>query len=96
MSKTIEQLEKDACRYWPKEISDAVKYANPIALLVKSQDKFLSILKCAKSNPLAWFDVLKNSDLPAVGTLLKFSDCSVNFSDSGISELAKFIEEALS
>lgn len=65
MNKTIEQLEKNACRYWPKEIADAVKYANPIALLVKTQDKFLSILKCAKSNPMAWLDVLKNSDLPA-------------------------------
>lgn len=65
MEITIEQLEAGACRYWPKEIADAVKFANPIALLVKTQDKFLSILKCAKSNPLAWFDVLKSSDLPA-------------------------------
>ena len=64
MAKTIEQLEKNACRYWPKEIADAVRYANPIALLIKTQDKFLSILKCAKSNPMAWLDVLKNSDLP--------------------------------
>ena len=45
MAKTIEQLEQNACKYWPQEISEAVAKINPIPMLIQTQDKFLSILK---------------------------------------------------
>jgi hypothetical protein len=66
MTKSIEDLEKTACKYWPQDIAEAVAKTNPIPLLVQTQDKFLSILKCADANAMAWADVLcANSTLSA-------------------------------
>ena len=65
MVKTIEQLEQNACKYWPQEILESVEKFNIIPILLETQDKFLSILKSADANPTAWADALENSTLKA-------------------------------
>ena len=64
-AKTIEELESTACKYWPPELAQKVRRASPINLLIDTQDKFLSILKCADTSPEAWIDVLSRSKLGA-------------------------------
>ena len=61
--KTIDDLEKGAIRFWPQELYDRVAESNPVLLLVATQDKFLSILKCADRHPEAWCEILKQSSL---------------------------------
>lgn len=63
--KDINELEKTACKYWPQDIALEVFKANPIQLLLATQDTFLSILKCADISPVAWKDVLDKSSLSA-------------------------------
>ena len=65
MITTIEELKRDACKYWPKFIMEEVVKINPIPLLLETQDKFISILKCADRDPMAWLKVLESSsELP--------------------------------
>ena len=71
MAKTIEQLEQNACRYWPQEISEAVAKVNPIPMLIQTQDKFLSILKCADASPTSWADVLSATSTLRANIFLK-------------------------
>jgi hypothetical protein len=71
MHKTIEQLEENACRYWPRDIAEAVARINPIPLLVQTQDTFLSILKCADASPTAWIDVLNSCSTLRANVFLK-------------------------
>lgn len=71
MIKTIEQLEQNAYRYWPQEISEVVFKKNPIPLLIQTQDKFLSILKCADASPTAWADVLNTNTTLSPNVFLK-------------------------
>ena len=71
MNKTIEQLEDNACRYWPREIAEAVARINPIPLLVRTQDAFLGILNCADASPTAWADVLNSCSTLKANIFLK-------------------------
>jgi len=64
-AKTIDELESTACKYWTDDIARKVREGSPINLLVETQDKFLSILKCADMSPEAWIDVLTKSSLGA-------------------------------
>jgi hypothetical protein len=69
--KDIDELEKSACKYWPQNIAAEVFKANPIQLLLLTQDMFLSILKCADASPVAWKDVLAQSTSLSANLFLK-------------------------
>lgn len=90
MPKTIEELEQNACKYWPPEILEAVSKINPIPLLLKTQDKFLSILKCADATPLAWRDVLSNNSTLSANIFLKHLSV---LSDIGGERLQRFAKD---
>lgn len=61
--KTIEELESTAIKFWPQDLYNRVVEANPMVLLIETQEKFLSILKCADGHPEAWCEILKQSSL---------------------------------
>ena len=71
MTKTIEQLEETACKYWPKDLAEEVATINPIPLLLSTQDVFLSILKCSDKSPWAWEDTINNSTAISASLFLK-------------------------
>ncbi len=53
-SRTPEELRKHAILYWPTELAEQEKTASVIPLLLSTQDKFISILHVADSDPEAW------------------------------------------
>lgn len=63
MTKSIDELEKNACKYWPEEIVKSAARFNPIPLLLETQDVFISILKCGNVSPFAWESVLRSSSI---------------------------------
>lgn len=66
MVKTIDELEQNACLYWPKHLNEVAEKVSTIPLLLKTQDQFLSILKSSDKNPDSWAKTLENaSSLPA-------------------------------
>jgi len=65
MPLTLEELKSDAVKYWPQSIMEEVVKINPVPLLLETQDKFISILKCADRTPLSWQNILEtSSELP--------------------------------
>ncbi|MFA7230011.1 MAG: hypothetical protein WC071_01955 [Victivallaceae bacterium] len=69
--KTIEQLEKNACLYWPAHLSDTVAKISSIPILIKTQEQFLSILKSSDKNPDSWLITLNNSSTLSPNLFLK-------------------------
>lgn len=61
MTKTIEQLEVDACLYWPGHLANSAAEVSSIPILIKTQDQFLSLLKCSDKTPVSWKDTLNTS-----------------------------------
>lgn len=60
------ELKQYASLFWPKELTDKEKAASVIPLLLKSQDKFISILDVSERKPDSWKTVLaETNDLPA-------------------------------
>ena len=71
MSKTVEQLEQNACLYWPTNLSDIVAEISSIPILVKTQDQFLSILKSSDRTPESWASTLSGSSTLSANIFLK-------------------------
>lgn len=71
MNKTIEQLERNACLYWPTNLSEIVADISSIPILIKTQDHFLSILKSSDKTPESWSLTLKNSSSLSANIFLK-------------------------
>ena len=61
--RKIEDLEKNALKFWTAELAEAEKKSSIIPKLIETQDKFISILNLADSNPSAWKEILKQSSL---------------------------------
>lgn len=66
MQKTIKELESNACLYWPNHLAKAAADISSLPILLKTQDQFLSILKCSDKEPISWLKTIKSmSTLPA-------------------------------
>lgn len=63
--KTITELEANAVFWWPSFLSDIEGNASIIPLLIKTQDKFLSLLILADKDPHDIFALIKTSSFPA-------------------------------
>jgi hypothetical protein len=63
--KTLEDLEKVAVKWWPKELETQAAESSVIPKLLETQDKFISILKLSGQSPEQIFDVINAGDLPA-------------------------------
>lgn len=61
--RDIEDLEKNALKFWTAELAEAEKKSSVILKLIETQDKFISILNAADASPTAWKEVLKQSSL---------------------------------
>jgi hypothetical protein len=85
MSRTIDQIEEQAVKWWPKGLSHDPE---SIALLVRSQDKFLSLLKISKPDPESFLLLVKASDLPA-NLVLKHLCLLVDYGGEKIKRLAR-------
>lgn len=60
--RSVENLEENAEKFWPREIADIEKNSSVIPLLIESLDKFVNILKVSDSSPYAWKSVLNSTD----------------------------------
>jgi hypothetical protein len=63
--RTFQELEKQAIKWWPKELEAIVAEASVIPKLLATQEQFISILKLSGNNPTQVFDVLLASGMPA-------------------------------
>ena len=59
--KTLEDLEKVAVKWWPKQLESEAAELSVIPKLLETQDKFISILKLAGGEPEQIFEVINAS-----------------------------------
>ena len=60
--RTMAELEKYACKWWPKEIREYADKLSILQILLDTQDKFISILKLTNANDFnSIFDIIKAS-----------------------------------
>lgn len=63
--RSIEELEREAIKWWPKDLEATVAKASVIPKLLSTQEQFISILKLSGNKPNQVFDVLQASEMPA-------------------------------
>lgn len=85
MGRTIDQIEEEAVKWWPKGLSSDPE---SIRLLVATQDKFLSLLNVSRSDPESFLSLIKASDLPA-NLVLKHLCLLADYGGEKIKRLAK-------
>jgi hypothetical protein len=56
--RTDTELEKYAVKYWPTDLARQAASLSAIPLLIRTQDKFISLLSISESGPEAWKDGL--------------------------------------
>jgi hypothetical protein len=56
-NKTIQELEANAIFWWPDFLSELEGNAIIIPLLIKTQDKFLSVLTLSDKNPFGPYPI---------------------------------------
>lgn len=65
-NRTKEELEKNACKWWPNSLVELEAASSIIPILIKTQDQFISILTLSNSKePTSVFDVLVASKFSA-------------------------------
>lgn len=57
--RTIPELEAAAVKFWPQELVSQEASSSIIPLLIKTQDKFISLLNLSEAGPEAWKEALK-------------------------------------
>ena len=61
--RSIKDLEKVGCKWWPKEVRDEAMKVSILQYLLETQDEFISLLTLAdKSKPEKLFNILDASD----------------------------------
>ncbi|MGB5158362.1 hypothetical protein [Desulfobacterium sp. N47] len=64
--KTVDELKENAIIFWPIEICKKEQSTSVIPLLLKSHEKFISILHLSDSDPMAWKQIVdKVEDMPS-------------------------------
>ncbi|MDE5527940.1 hypothetical protein [Elizabethkingia meningoseptica] len=64
--RDISELESNALKFWPKNISELEQEASIIPKLIESQDRFISLLNISDASPFAWKNTLESTgSLPA-------------------------------
>ena len=53
-ARSLESLREKAVLFWPQEIIEKEASVSILPLLLKTQDKFISILNLADASPEAW------------------------------------------
>lgn len=65
VQRNIEELEKNASKWWPEVLMDKYAIAAELPLLLSTQDDFLNILALCKSSPFQVFNLIKAAEFPA-------------------------------
>jgi hypothetical protein len=66
MSRSIDDLQKNAEVFWPDRLAARAKTSNVVPRLIESQEKFFEVLNSAGSSPTDWQLKLRNAkELPA-------------------------------
>jgi len=71
MKKSVEQLQRTACLYWPTHLSEIVAEISSIPILLKTQELFLGILMSSDRSPESWVSTLTNSSTLSPNIFLK-------------------------
>jgi hypothetical protein len=61
-ARTLAELKEKAVLFWPREIIEREAAASILPLLLKTQDKFISILNLSDSAPDSWKKLVDVSD----------------------------------
>ena len=88
--RDIQDLENNALKFWPQEISDKEKSSSIIPKLIETQDKFISLLNISDANPFKWKDTLLSSKTLSGNLFLKHL---IVLSDIGGEKLMRFKKE---
>ena len=64
-NRTLVELKEKAVMWWPENIAIQNKLASILPFLLKTQDKFLSILTLADKSPEQVFELIEASKFPA-------------------------------
>jgi len=54
--RTFSELKEKAVLFWPKEILESEATISVLPMLLKTQDKFISMLNLSDSGPEAWLN----------------------------------------
>ena len=61
--RSVKELEKVGCKWWPKDVRDEAMKVSILQYLLDSQEKFISLLTLAdKNKPDKLFNLLDASD----------------------------------
>lgn len=71
MSRTLEDLESQALKFWPSKISEKEKNSSVIPTLLATQEKFISLLNIADKDPFAWKQAIQSSKIMHANLFLK-------------------------
>jgi hypothetical protein len=88
--RNISDLEKNALKFWPKEIAEQERNSSIIPKLIETQDKFISLLNIADANPFAWKEALQTTKTLPANLFLKHL---IVLSDIGGEKLMRFKKE---
>ncbi|HEX8070552.1 MAG TPA: hypothetical protein VF546_11410 [Pyrinomonadaceae bacterium] len=61
-ARTLTELKSKAVRFWPREILEREASVSILPLLLKTQDKFISVLKLSDAAPDSWKKLVDVSD----------------------------------
>lgn len=61
-ARTLAELEEKAILYWSPEIIEREASISVLPLLLKTQDKFISVLNLADASPTNWKEIIKTSE----------------------------------
>ena len=61
-ARTLAELKENAILYWSPEIIERAASISVLPLLLKTQDKFISVLKLADTDPTKWKEILIASE----------------------------------
>lgn len=70
-ARTLQELKTKAIRFWPMHLRERVALVSILPLLLKTQDKFLSVLILADAHPQAWKEFVDKSPEMAGSVFLK-------------------------
>ena len=70
-NRTLSELKPNAVLHWPEDILSAAGDVSVLPLLLKTQDAFISLLKIADKEPLAWKSAIKQSNAISGPVFLK-------------------------
>ena len=88
--RDIQDLENNALKFWPDEISKKEKNSSVIPKLIETQDKFISLLNISDASPFKWKDTLFNTKPLSANLFLKHL---IVLSDIGGEKLMRFKKE---